>query len=268
MDYNHFFETNKDAWNKRTAIHKDSAFYNLEAWKTEGGNSLNAIELSELGSVEGLSLLHLQCHFGQDTLSLARMGAQVTGCDLSDKAITTARELATEVGIHNAQFVCCNVYDLPEHLNGQFDRVFTSYGTIGWLPDLKRWAEVVAHFLKPGGTFYMADFHPVLWMMDDDMTRLQYAYHNAEVIETVHTGTYADRNSELEYKEYGWNHSISEILNSLLAQGLQLNFFNEYSYSPYDCFANTVKGEDGFYRIKGLENIIPMVYSLQMTKPV
>ena len=261
-----YFEANKDAWNKRTDTHFESDFYGVEKWKTPGGNSLNAIEKNELGDISGKSVLHLQCHFGQDTLSLARMGATVTGCDLSENAVARAKELALETGINDATFICCNVFDLRSHLSGQFDIVFTSYGTIGWLPDLQPWAEVVAHFLKPGGYFYMADFHPVVWMMDEEMEKLKYPYHNTGVIETEEMGTYADRSSSITYKEYGWNHSISELLNSLLKQGLKLEFFNEYPYSPYNCFANKVKGEDGNYRIRGLENVLPMVYSLKFSK--
>ena len=264
--YSAYFEANKEGWNKRTPSHLQSDFYNVDDWKKTGKTSLTPIELNEIGDVSGKSILHLQCHFGQDTLSLARMGATVTGCDLSDTAIDTARQLADELGIQDAHFVCCNVYDLPQHLEGQFDMVFTSYGTIGWLPDLQPWAKVVAHFLKPGGTFYMADFHPVLWMMDDDMSHLKYAYHNVAPIVTEHTNSYTDKSEGLQFTEYGWNHSTSELLNSLLQQGLQLQFFNEYAYSPYNCFANTVKGDDGFYRIKGLEDILPMVYSLKMVK--
>ncbi len=260
---NDYFKANRDGWNQRTTAHLQSEFYNVANWKQTDGNSLTPIERRELGDVSGLSILHLQCHFGQDTLSLARMGATVTGCDLSDKAIEAANALAQEVGIPDARFVCCNVYDLPQHLEGQFDLVFTSYGTIGWLPDLELWAKVVRHFLKPGGRFYMADFHPVLWMLDDDMKQLQYPYAGGAVIVTEHTDSYTDNSAGLSYTEYGWNHSISELLNSLLRQGLHLRFFNEHDYSPYNCFANTVKGDDGFYRIKGLEGVIPMVYSLE-----
>lgn len=267
--YASYFEANKAGWNQRTSAHVGSAFYNVENWKQPGGNSLTPVEKRELGDISGKSVLHLQCHFGQDTLSMARMGAaSVTGCDLSDQAIATARNLAVELGISNATFVCCNVYDLAEHLEGQFDLIFTSYGTIGWLPDLAPWAAVVGHFLKPGGQFYMADFHPVLWMLDDGMTHLKYPYHNADVIVTEHSSSYTDQSDHLQFTEYGWNHSISELLNSLLKNGLELDFFNEYPFSPYNCFANTVQGDDGFYRIKGLENVIPMMYSLQMTKPL
>jgi SAM-dependent methyltransferase len=196
------------------------------------------------------------------------MGAKVTGCDFSEVAIQQARLLAKEVQIPNAEFICCNLYDLKQHLEGSFDVVFTSYGTIGWLPDLQPWADIIAHYLKPGGFFYMADFHPALWMLDDKMEALTYSYFNVEVIETQQSGTYADREAPIQYSEYGWNHSMSDLLNSLLKAGLQLEFFNEYPYSPYDCFANTVRGEDGFFRIKNLENKLPMVYSLKMSKPL
>jgi SAM-dependent methyltransferase len=263
-NYDRLFAANRDGWNLRTEVHKTSEFYDVEGWKN-GKNSLTHIELREVGDVRGKSLLHLQCHFGQDTLSWARLGAQVTGCDLSDKAIEYARELSDELKIP-AKFVCCNVYDLPEHLEGQFDIVFTSYGTIGWLPDLDRWASVINHFLRPGGFFYIAEFHPVVWMFDEQMKFFKYPYHNTGVIETEQTGTYADRYASIEYKEFGWNHSLSEVVNSLANQGLRIEFLNEYPYSPFDCFEKTVKGDDGNYRIRGLEGIIPMVFSLKARK--
>lgn len=259
-----YFEANREGWNLRTEVHKHSAFYGVESWK-KGGVSLTEIELREVGDVQGKSLLHLQCHFGQDTLSWARLGAEVTGCDLSDRAIDYARELSAELGLP-ARFVCCNVYDLPQHLSGQFDVVFASFGVVGWLPDLKPWAKVVSHFLKPGGVFYLAEFHPVVWMMDEQFTHLKYPYHNAGVIETEQTGSYAERYAEIQYKEYGWNHSLSEVVNCLIDNGLRLEFLNEYPYSPHDCFDNTVRGDDGNFRIRGLENVIPMVYSIRAVK--
>jgi len=261
---NQFIEANRHAWNIRLEAHKNSDFYDVEGWK-QGKSSLTDIELRELGDVSGKKLLHLQCHFGQDTLSWARLGAEVTGCDFSTESIAYARQLAREVHL-KARFVCCNVLDLPQHLKGKFDIVFTSFGVIGWLPDLDPWAAVIAHFLKKGGVFYMAEFHPVVWMLDDKMEFIQYAYHNDGVIESEMTGTYADRYADLQYKEYGWNHSLSEVLNALLRHGLQLEFFNEYPYSPFDCFDKTVRGADGNYRIQGLEGKIPMVYSLRALK--
>ncbi len=270
-NYTEYFAANKHLWNQRTAVHKDSSFYNLAGFKA-GENVLTPIELNELGDpeasgqvVKGKKMLHLQCHFGMDSLNWARLGADVTGVDLSDEAIKEAKQLNDELAM-NAKFICCNVYDLKEHLNEKFDIVFTSYGTIGWLPDLDKWAGLIAHYLKPGGTFYMADFHPVLWMFDDEFTHFQYSYENREVIVTENEGTYTDRDADIKGKEYGWNHSISEILNALITKGLQIGHFNEFMYSPYGCFRNTVEFEKDKWHIKGLEGKIPMVYSIKAIK--
>ncbi|RNI25733.1 class I SAM-dependent methyltransferase [Rufibacter latericius] len=261
-----YFELNRQAWNLRTGVHKDSTFYDIEAFR-KGKSSLNPLELEALGDVRGKKLLHLQCHFGQDTLSWARLGAKATGMDLSDEAIELARQLNEELGL-DAEFVCCNVYDLPQHLEGQFDIVFTSYGVIGWLPDLGKWAQVVAHFLKPGGTFFMAEFHPAVWMFDNDFTQVQYPYFNTggPIVEES-SGTYADPDAPIHYTEYSWNHALSEVITSLLNQKLQLTRFQELPYSYYNCFSKTVQSPDGFWRIKGMEDKLPLMYSLKMLKP-
>lgn len=263
-NYKEYFEANKSLWNQRTVVHKDSSFYNLEGFKN-GDTVLTPIELNEVGDVKGKKMLHLQCHFGMDSLNWARLGADVTGVDLSDEAIKEAKLLNDELGL-NAKFICCNVYDLKEYLDEKFDIVFTSYGTIGWLPDLDKWADIVSHYLKPGGTFYIADFHPVLWMFDDEFTHIQYSYENKEIIVTESQGTYTDKNADIKAKEYGWNHSISEILNSLIRQGLNIEHFNEFMYSPYPCFNNVIEFEEGKWHIKGLEGKIPMVYSILAKK--
>jgi len=262
--YQSYFEQNKQSWNKRTAIHKDSAFYNLDSFK-KGKSSLNKIELEELGDVTGKSLLHLQCHFGMDTMSWARAGADCVGVDLSDEAINLAKKINGELKL-NAEFVCCNVYDLKQHLNKNFDIVFTSYGTIGWLPDLDIWAEIVSYFLKPGGTFYIADFHPALWMMDENFEKIKYNYFNAEVITEEISGTYTDREAPIKSIEHGWNHPFAEIINALINHKLQIVQFNEFSYLPYNCFNNLEKGTDDMWRIKGMDEKMPMMYSIKAVK--
>ena len=272
-----YFEANKHLWNQRTAVHKDSAFYDLKGFKA-GANVLTQIELNEIGDVNGKSLLHLQCHFGMDTLSFSRMGAKCTGIDLSDEAIKLAREINDELKL-DAKFICCNVCDLltenqklakapPLEGFGEaaFDIVFTSYGTIGWLPDLDPWAKVIVERLKPGGFFYMAEFHPVVWMFDEEFTHIKYYYDNRELIITENEGTYTDRNADIKGKEYSWNHSISEVLNALINAGLKIEFFNEHMYSPYPCFRNVIETETGKWHIKGMEGKIPMVYSLRARK--
>ena len=274
MSVNEYFEANKHLWNQRTAVHKDSVFYDLAGFKA-GANVLTPIELNEIGDVKGRSLLHLQCHFGMDTMSFSRMGAKCTGIDLSDDAIKLAKEINDELKL-DAKFICCNVYDLLSEnrsvrkappLEGfgeaeQFDIVFTSYGTIGWLPDLDRWAKVISEKLKPGGFFYMAEFHPVVWMFDDDFTHIKYYYDNKEIIVMEDQPSYTGDKNEIVGKEYSWNHSISEVLNALINAGLKIEFFNEHTFSPYANFKNSVESEPGKWYIKGMEGKIPMVYSL------
>lgn len=265
MENNKYFEANRQHWNQRTAVHKHSDFYDLKGFMA-GRNVLAEIEMAELANeVSGKSMLHLQCHFGLDSLSWARLGAKVTGVDLSDEAIRTAQEIAADTQLP-ARFVCCNVYDTRLHIKDTFDIVFTSYGTIGWLPDLQTWAKVIADSLNKGGVFYMADFHPVVWMFDDSFAKLQYPYANSGVLEFETQGTYTDRGAEIKGKEYGWNHSISEILNALISNGFEIQLFNEHDYSPYPCFSNTVEIAPNRWQIKGLEGIIPMVYSIKAIK--
>ena len=122
---------------------------------------------------------------------------------------------------------------MGHRLNEPFDIVFTSYGVIGWLPDLNKWADIISYFLKPGGFFYMAEFHPVVWMLDEDFKEVKYYYHNHETIVMDAQGTYTDRDADIRAKEYSWNHGISEVLNALLCKKLQLEFFNEYSFLHY-----------------------------------
>ena len=138
---NNYIEINRQSWNNRVETHLKSDFYNLEGF-LKGKTSLNDIELRLLGDIAGKTILHLQCHFGQDTISLSRLGGRCTGIDLSDKAIDAARRIAAAADA-DADFICCDIYDLPNHLDKKFDLVFSSYGTIGWLPDLDQWAGIV-----------------------------------------------------------------------------------------------------------------------------
>ncbi|MCG2767215.1 MAG: class I SAM-dependent methyltransferase, partial [Anaerolineae bacterium] len=169
-----YLETNRELWNGWAKLHIESAYYDVEGFKA-GGESLHPLEIEEVGDVSGKTLLHLQCHFGQNTLSWARRGARVTGVDFSDDAIALACSLSRELDIE-AEFIRSDIYDLPEVLDRQFDIVFTSYGVLCWLPDLTRWAEIVARYLSPGGTFYIAEFHPLLTMFDDAGERLAFPY--------------------------------------------------------------------------------------------
>jgi len=174
-----YFKTNLRRWNELVEVNAKSKFYNLDGFKS-GKSSLFPIELKEIGDVEGKTLLHLQCHFGMDTLSLARMGAKVTGIDFSDKAIALARQLSEELDVP-ANFINANIYDIPNLLEDKFDIVFTSNGVIGWLPDLFKWAEIIDYCLKPGGTFYIVENHPFGNLIDEkyeEAFQVGYDYFN------------------------------------------------------------------------------------------
>jgi 2-polyprenyl-3-methyl-5-hydroxy-6-metoxy-1,4-benzoquinol methylase len=261
-----YIELNKHSWNNRVDAHLASAFYDVEGF-LKGNTSLNDIELKLLGDVSGKSILHLQCHFGQDSISLARLGARVTGVDLSDKAIDAANDLAKKT-CNDVTFICCDVYDLANHLKEQFDIVFTSYGTIGWLPDMNKWAIIIATFLKPNGRFVFAEFHPVVWMYDDNFETIKYNYFNAGQIVESETGTYADKDAPIKTDYIGWNHDLSEVFTSLIKNGIEINSFEEYDYSPYNCFAKTVEFEPKKFRIAHFGNKIPMVFAIAGTKKV
>jgi len=261
-----YLEINRHSWNNRTDVHLKSDFYNLEGF-LKGETSLNAIELGLLGDIRGKSILHLQCHFGQDSISMSRLGADVTGVDLSDKAIENAVKIAAETNV-STKFICCDLYDLENHLDQQFDLVFTSYGTITWLPDLDKWGKLISKFLKPDGKFVFVEFHPVVWMFDDNFEKIGYNYFNAAPIVETENGTYADKNAAISQSYVTWNHSLSEVITSLIQNGLQIANFQEYDYSPYDIFSEMVELEPKKFRIKHLDDKIPLVYSVVAEKKI
>lgn len=261
-----YIEINRQSWNNRVDTHLKSEFYDVEGF-LKGKTSLNEIELGLLGDIKGKKLLHLQCHFGQDTISLSRLGAAVTGVDLSDKAIESARKIAKDTN-SNATFICCDIYDLPNHLDERFDIVFTSYGTIGWLPDLDKWAKIISGFLKQKGKFVFVEFHPVVWMFNDDFDKIGYRYFNSGAIVETENGTYADREANITQSYVMWNHGIGEVMNNLINNGLEINSFNEFDYSPYNCFKKTLEFEPNKFRIEHLDDKIPMVFSIKATKKI
>ena len=217
VDLEASFASNQRLWDAWTKVHAEGEFYDVAGFR-EGGLRLRPYEVAALGDVTGKTLLHLQCHFGLDTLSWARLGAKVTGVDFSHASIVLARELAADIGIPDARFVESNVYQLPVRLGDEFDIVYTSRGVLGWLPDIRGWARVVARFVKPGGRFYISEVHPVLQVFENEGVsprelRLQYPYweHGNPLIFDVH-GSYADPDADLgtEHKEHGWDHGLGE----------------------------------------------------------
>ena len=260
-----YFEVNRQTWNHKVTVHSQSEMYDLEAFK-QGKSSLMSYELEALGDVQGKSLLHLQCHFGQDTLSWSRAGAKCVGVDLSDEGIALAKRLNKELQL-DAEFVRCNVLETSKHVKETFDIVFTSYGVIGWLPDLKPWGQMISERLKSGGTFYMVEFHPIVWMFDylDGKSVMRYGYMQDEAIYEEYEGTYANQSSKMISKEYGWNHGLSEVVNALIEAGLTINYLNEYDESPYNVLPDLIETKSGKFVTK--DQLYPLLFEIQATKP-
>jgi SAM-dependent methyltransferase len=273
-DHAESYEANRRLWEAWTAVHADGEFYDLEGFRA-GGVRLRDDEIAAVGDVRGRSLLHLQCHFGIDTLSWARLGARVTGADFSPAAIRLAREIAADIGIEDARFVESNLYDLPEHLDGEFDVVYTSRGVLGWLPDIRRWARVVAHFLTPGGTFFITEAHPVLQVFQtDDVApgelRPLYPYweHRDPLVFDI-KGSYADRTAEVgEQKEHGWDHGLGEIVTALIDAGLRIESLEDLPYLEWatDFLVESERGSGRFVLPPGAGEL-PLMFSLRATKP-
>jgi len=263
-----FLSANQRLWDGWTSEHEKSPFYDLEGFKA-GRDRLRSIELTELGDVSGKSMLHLQCHFGMDTLAWARRGAEVTGVDLSEKSIALAKSLGKELDIP-ATFVCSDIYRLPDHLSGAFDIVYTSYGVLHWLRDLPRWAKIVSHFLKSGGVFYIVEDHPAFRMFTtEDEIKIKLAnpyFHTKEPDEVEMTGSYATNNNGETSKFYIWNHGIGEIVTSLIDAGLTIEFLHEFPYAARAKFPFMEKGEDGWWRLPDKYVQIPFLFSLQARK--
>jgi SAM-dependent methyltransferase len=267
------FDANRSLWDVWTGIHAEGDFYDLADFKA-GGVRLRAEEIAHLGDVTGKSLLHLQCHFGIDTLSWARLGARVTGADISPAAVALASDLAVELGFPDARFVEANVYDLPQRLEGEFDIVYTGRGAINWLPDIRAWARVVAHFLRPGGTFFMNESHPVYNVFENEgvapgelIVRYPYFEHPDPLTFEVH-GSYADPAADVgEQTENEWDHGLGEIVTALVDAGLRIELLEEYPYLewPADFL---VEGDDGRWRLPpGITGELPLTFSLRASKP-
>ncbi len=260
-----YFEINKATWNEKVKIHTDSEMYDLEAFK-KGKSSLMPYEIESVGDINGKSLLHLQCHFGQDTLSWSRLGAKCVGVDISNEGIKFAQQLNEELHL-DAEFVCCNVLDTSKYVKDKFDIVFTSYGVIGWLPDLKPWAKMIAERLKNNGVFYIVEFHPIVWMFDYTKGNpiMKYGYMQDDVIYEEYEGTYANESSKMISKEYGWNHGLGEVITALTDVGLCIDYLKEHDESPYDVFPDLISTKSGMYVTK--DRLYPLIFEIKATKP-
>ena len=266
---NEYLKTNRDLWDKWTGIHVESEFYDVPGFKA-GKCSLLDIEVTEMGEVTGKSLLHLQCHFGQDTISWARRGATVTGVDFSTKAIAQAKILAKECDL-DARFICCNLYDLPEHLDKTFDIIFTSAGVLPWLPELHQWAQLIGRYLKPGGVFYIREFHPVAYMLDDpDDTKIPlfgYPYFKTgQPTKDTVEGSYADHDADIKADCYDWPVAMGEVVTELINAGLQIEFLHEFNYSQCQLLSYLKQSDDGQWRYNALPGGLPLMFSIRAIK--
>ena len=256
--FDRYIKINKKAWNKKTPVHIKSNFYKNDQF-IKVKNSLNAIEINAIGNVNEKSLLHLQCHFGQDSISLARMGAKVTGVDFSEIAIREAIKLSKKINIP-VKFLKSNVLDL--NLNKEFDIVFSSYGAIGWLPDLNIWAKNIATHLRKDGLFLLTEFHPFFEFIKDSSNN--YFYDPNPLIE-IEKGSYTDGGVGLTTETYWWNHSLSDIFYALKSNGLILTHFEEFDYCPYP-LDGMIEKEKGKYILETKKNnSIPYVFNLKAT---
>ncbi|GAP16050.1 protein containg methyltransferase domain [Longilinea arvoryzae] len=261
-------QANRRMWDAWAQVNLHSAMYN-HADFLHGRNTLHALELAELGSVQGQSLLHLQCHFGHDTFSWARLGASVTGMDFSPEAIKIAQQTGVDLNLP-ARFICCNLYDLPQHLAETFDVVFTSYGVLTWLPDVREWARIAARYVRPGGVFYMAEYHPFSMVFDDEGQRVEqrYPYFNEGAIVLPVDGTYADRAADVHGETYEWSYPLGEVISALIDAGLRIQFVHEFPYTNYPAFPWLEQRADGnYYPQPGIPSL-PLTFSIKAVKPL
>jgi 2-polyprenyl-3-methyl-5-hydroxy-6-metoxy-1,4-benzoquinol methylase len=262
---------NRANWDERVAVHlAPESDYDLTGLHS-GHKELHAIEEAELGPIAGLRLLHLQCHFGADTLALAQRGADVTGLDFSGEAIAAARKLATEIGI-NANFVQSDLYAARDALEGHFDRIFTSWGTTIWLPDIAHWAKVIESLLAPGGVFYFADIHPMALVFDDETGQdgkpgwyAPYFHTEALVIEDA--SDYANPVARLEHQRtHQFIHPVASTVQALLDAGLRIDMLHEHPTLAWRQFSSMVATEGQLYHFPD-KPWLPLSYSLKATKP-
>lgn len=258
---------NRALWDEITPVHIKS--YGVDRFLA-GERWLPLKILEEVGDVKGCTLLHLQCHFGLDSLAWARNGAEVTGVDFSPKAIQAARDLSKQAHLP-AEFIQSDIYDLPQNLEGQFDVVFTSIGVLCWLKDLNTWAEIIAQFLKPGGFFYIMDAHPLLYTFDERGQWnfiLSYFHREAPIIWDDEGPDYMDGNYTVKNPSYEWQWAVSDIINAVINAGLQLEFFHEFCAAADPIYPEMVQREDGLYVFPNMPVDLPVLFSLKARKQI
>lgn len=258
---------NRANWDERVPIHFASAFYDVPAFLA-GRTTLSARERAAFGCLRGRRLIHLQCHFGLDTLSWAREGADVTGVDFSPAAIAAARELAAQAGIA-ARFECAEVLGLDGAFDGKFDIVYTGLGALCWLPDIARWALVVARLLRPGGELYLHEFHPFEWVFDEQDTCAKYDYFTGAMGLAVDMpGSYADPGAVTRHTAtVQWNHGLGAVITALIEAGMHIRRLEEHDSSVIRRWPFMVPAPDGGWRMPAERTSLPLLYTLRAEKP-
>ena len=250
-------------WEQKFRINVASRFYDVASFR-KSGDSLRRIEKKGIGDIRGKRILHLMCHFGMDSISLARRGASVVGIDFSPQAIAYATALAKDMQA-DASFLCSDILALGRQAEERFDMVYMTYGVLGWLDDVRTWADIVAARLKRGGHLYLVDFHPVYWMLSGRMVAFPYDSAGSPIV-IKPQGAYADRRAKIRGNEYWWNHGLGTIIDALLSAGLAITSFKEYPFSPYDGGAMREVRPDQ-WMVKGLEGRIPLLFELRANRP-
>ena len=272
-----YLEVNRLNWDERAAVHAASAEYGFERYVTDPGHLSDVVRFDRplLGDVTGLTGIHLQCHIGTDTLSLARLGARMTGLDLSPVSLAQAQRLATDAGA-DVEYVEADTYSAPAALDGRtFDFVYTGIGALCWLPDIDRWAGVVDALLRPGGRLFVREGHPMMWAVDETRTdglTLGYPYFETpEPIDMEEEGTYVENDHEfVNTRQLSWNHGIGEILTALLSRGFEVTGFAEHRSVPWDALPGRMvrDGDLDEWRLVDEAERLPLSYTLQARKPV
>jgi SAM-dependent methyltransferase len=265
---------NRADWDERVPIHLAAPIYDPAPLRA-GLARKNAIEEAELGTVDSLRLLHLQCHFGRDTLILAQRGATVVGLDFSPPAIAAARTLADELGLADrAHFVEADLYDAPNAIPepASFDRVYVTWGAICWLPDIAGWARIVAHFLKPGGTLYLAERHPSALVFDDAVPLpdgrpgIFVPYFHSDPLMLEEVADYADPDARVtNASTRQWIHPLGTVVTALISAGMRLDWLHEHDAITWRMFTCLIEGSDGLFRWPD-KPWLPLAYSLQATR--
>lgn len=267
-----FIAANRLNWDERAKLHStdETGAYRI-AEVLSGGSSLHAIEAAEIGDVAGKRLVHLQCHIGLDTISLAHRGAIATGLDFSDEALSSARSFSELAG-RNVRFVQSNLYDAPAALGETYEAAYVTWGTVCWLPDIFRWAQVVADVLEPGGFLYFADSHPATLCLEQIEGRLVPHYdwrtNRTAPIATDDTVTYTgDARRLTQTRNYNWMHPLCDIFSALTQAGMRIEWLHEHELLPYKLFPMMVPVvEPGLYRLPDGLPRLALSFSLKATK--